>query len=398
MNRDAELMDCERYDKIALNLLYDELDELTAAAAKRHLHHCTRCKSISSGMQATRDLASVALLDPPAGLHERILRAERLAHKELSLRERAGRAVSVLAGYAMRPQLAMAALLLLMVSTSLVFLRARPAEHDQVSVTERGVPGLEAEALPRHSIVTEPLPPEPTSMAAKPPSAPTADAASPAATRQEAKGALLAQAETKARAKPSAARGASVEEGATDGAGGPTFERALEAYHAGRYAEAEKQFGRVAAAGGPKAARAALHEAHAARNGSGCQHAADLYDTVAARFAGSPTADEASWHAASCYRALGQQQRAAAHYRRLASQPGYAERATQALAAIEAEAAPSADHAGDTNAVASRKASAKTTAPAGPKASAAGASPPAAARPAEESSEAESSPQRDSGP
>ena len=385
MNRDAELMDCERYDKIALNLLYGELDELTAAAAKRHLHHCTRCKGISSGMQATKELASVPLLDPPVGLHARILQAERLAHKELSLRERIGRTVSVLAGYAMRPQLAMAALLLLMVSTSLVFQQARPTEHDQVSVTERGVPGLEAEAMPRHSIVTEALPPEAPAQEERSiprPAIPSAPA------RSESR-ALRAETSSPARTKRAAEPEAAAE-GAAQDAPPPTFERALEAYHAGRYAEAERQFRRVAAAGGPQAPRAALHEAHAARNGSGCQQAADLYDTVAARYAGTPIADEASWHAASCYRAVGQQERAAAHYRRLASQPGYAERASQALAALEADAPSSAD------AIAARKESKPTKPGAATTGSVAGPAPaaaaPAAPRPQDTAKGADSAP------
>lgn len=329
MIQNARPMDCERYDKIALNLLYEELDELTAAAARRHLHHCTRCKNISSGMQATRELADLPLVDPPTGLYDRILQAERLAHKELSWRQRFERSISVIAGYAMRPQLAMAAVLLLMVSVSLVFLRARPAGHDQVSVTERGVPGLDLEVLPRHSIVTEPLPHEPSAtgpVAAAPPRKVDSPPAAGGSRKRTA-------------AAPSAEEDLGEEEEASS-EGPVDFDQALASYHAGRYAEAEHQFGRIAAAGGSQAPRAALHEAHAARNGSGCQRAAGLYDTVVTRYPGTPIADEASWHAASCYRALGQNERAAAHYRSLASRPGYAERASQALAALEAETAP----------------------------------------------------------
>lgn len=367
-------MDCERFDKIALNLLYDELDELTAAAARRHLHHCTRCKSISSGLQATRDLASVHLLDPPEGLRERILQAERLAHKELPLRERLGRAVSVLAGYAMRPQLAMAALLLLMVSTSLVFLRARPGGHDQVSVTERGVPGLEADLVPRHSIVTEPITPEPPSAAER-----YARVDSPEKERPAPRAAAAPAAEEtrpRPKADDAAAESRALEGAADDAEGAPSFDQALTAYHAGRYAEAERQFQRVAEAGGPQAMRAALHEAHAARNGSGCQRAAALYDTVATRYPGTPTADEASWHAASCYRALGQTERAAAHYRNLTTRPGYSERATQALAALNADGAEPSE------AVASRRPTTSPATSAGAAVQEAQAAPPAASAPA----------------
>lgn len=346
MIQNAQPMDCERYDKIALNLLYEELDELTAAAARRHLHHCTRCKNLSSGMHATKELADLPLVDPPEELRGRILQAERLAHKELSLRQRLERSISVIAGYAMRPQAAMAAVLLLMVSVSLVFLRARPTDHDQVSVTERGVPGLDVDVMPRHSIVMEPLPPEPTATS---PSAERLGAPPPSRMAESAS----APHDVRGRDAAADAKGVAADEAEAEAGGPVDFDQALASYHAGRYAEAEQQFSRVAAAGGSQAPRAALHEAHAARNGSGCQRAAGLYDTVVTRYAGSPIADEASWHAASCYRAVGQDERAAAHYRNLTSRPGYAERATQALAALDADAAP----ANTETTVASRKAS-----------------------------------------
>ena len=36
------IMDCEKFDKIVLDLLYQELDELGTAAAERHLDQCAR--------------------------------------------------------------------------------------------------------------------------------------------------------------------------------------------------------------------------------------------------------------------------------------------------------------------------------------------------------------------
>ncbi len=39
-------MDCEKFDRVVLDLLYEELDELTAAAARRHMEHCARCRGI----------------------------------------------------------------------------------------------------------------------------------------------------------------------------------------------------------------------------------------------------------------------------------------------------------------------------------------------------------------
>jgi len=123
-------VDCERFDRIVLDYLYDELDELTAAAAKRHVEQCARCRGIVAGLRATREVGALPLVDPPEGLELRILDAERQVRERLPMKQRAGRAVSVLAGYAMRPQLAMAALLLLAIGSGLVFFRQRPNDRD----------------------------------------------------------------------------------------------------------------------------------------------------------------------------------------------------------------------------------------------------------------------------
>ncbi len=121
-------MDCEKFDRIVLDLLYDELDELTHAAAKRHMEHCARCRAIGSGLRATREVGVLPLVEPPDGLELRILEAEQRATQLLPVGKRLGRGLSLLAGYAMRPQLAMAALLMLAIGSSLFFLRAQPGE------------------------------------------------------------------------------------------------------------------------------------------------------------------------------------------------------------------------------------------------------------------------------
>jgi len=287
-------MDCERFDKVTLDLLYGELDELSAAAARRHLHHCTRCQGIWNKLRATKDIAVVPLVEPPPDLFESIVLAERQAESALPLPQRFSRMVSVVAGYAMRPQLAMAALLLLMIGSSLLFVRQDPAGRGQVSVTELGAPrAAPLEAAGRAApVVVE------------------GDAAAPA---------LSSSSDVAARAEEPVA----------------TYSDAMAAYHEGRYAEAERLFGEVAAQAGEKAGSAALHEGHAARNGSGCQRAAPLYDKVAERFVGTTLADEASWHAASCYQALGELGRARAHYAALEDSPAFGQRAVAALAGVD---------------------------------------------------------------
>lgn len=300
-------MDCERFDKISLELLYDELDELSAASARRHLHHCTRCQGLWNKMRATRELCQVPMEDPPAGMFENIIDAAENEQRALPMRAKVSRAVSILADYAMRPQLAMAALLLLMIGSSLVFVRTEPEERDKVRVTELGTPYSDKKGQTRKE---EPLVYEAES------------------------GAAAAPEDGKPKRNQAAVDEKSTEQESPSEDDAGAYTTAMAAYQEGRYAEAERLFSEVAAAGGEKAASAALHEGHSARNGSGCQRAAALYDAVAARYPGSTVAHEALWHAASCYRTMGQTERARAHYELLAKKPAYAERARAALESL----------------------------------------------------------------
>ncbi len=310
-------MDCERFDKTTMELLYGELDELSEAAALRHLHHCTRCREIWGRLRTTRELAEIPLDEPPAGLFESIIDAEARAHRSLPARERFSRAISVMAGYAMRPQLAMAALLLLMIGSSLVFVRSGPLGHGEVSVTEVGKPY--AEPVAERSKLDEAL---------------VFDGADDPE-RGVAQGQPKEQAaEMGAEPEPTSP--------AKSGSSRELYAAALNAYQEGRYAEAERLFSEVASTGGEQAASAALHEGHAARNGSGCQRAASLYDAVAEQYSGSTVADEASWLAASCYRAMGQLRRAASHYETLEKRPAFAARASKALEELNAQLIASA--------------------------------------------------------
>ena len=343
-------MDCEKFDRIVLDLLYEELDELTSAAAKRHMEHCSRCRGIGSGLRATRQLAVLPLEEAPAGLSERILQGERRAHAGLPLRQRFGRAISVMAGYAMRPQLAMAALLLLMIGTSLLLLRARPVDSDMLLVTERGVPESEAESM---AIVKLP---ESESAAAAPAHGAMFDDPAATSAREEV---------TPAATEPLAGGPPSDAAAAADGG---VYEEAMAAYRSGRYGEAQRLFAQVAAEDGDNAPSAALLAAQAARTSSGCREAAPMFDRVTLNWAGSPIAHEAAWQAADCYRSLGQPEDARRQYRALLDVAGYSERARSALASLDQTTG---------EVFASRKAASGDTAESKPKTSA-----PARARPA----------------
>src|SRR5947209_15027936 len=116
-------MDCEKFEEHLIDELYDELDEVTSAAAKRHVAGCARCASLLSGMKATKRLAVLPLVDPPDDLEDRILTAAKEAQKVVPIRGRLSHAISWAGSWAMRPQTAMAALFLIMIGTSTLLLK-----------------------------------------------------------------------------------------------------------------------------------------------------------------------------------------------------------------------------------------------------------------------------------
>lgn len=331
-------MDCEKFDRVVLDLLYEELDELTSAAAKRHMDHCSRCRGIGSGLRATREVGVLPLVEPPESLRERILEAERGVRAQLPLRQRIGRAISVAADYAMRPQLAMAAVLLVMIGTSLLFLRVQPGQRDSVQVTERGVPESESE-----SVAIVPLPekrPASDSLSGgeahgalpEPAAEPRRERAKREPAESAAAAAVEAQAEDKiANAAPVAGAAYAVDGGDSD------YEHAMQAYRSGRWAEAQQAFDRVAARSGPNAASASLFAAQAARADTGCKDAAPRFDRISSRYRGSSIGSEAAWQAADCYRAMGELADARRHYEQLLEAPAYRDRAQQALASLDQE-------------------------------------------------------------
>lgn len=148
-------MDCEKAEPLLLDELYDELDEVTSAAVKRHVSGCARCGSILSGFRNTRKLAALPLVPLPAGLEDRILASIKETQKVVgypdgaktwgSPQSRLARVLSLAGSWAMRPQTAMAAVFLLMIGTSAFVIRSRRAEAPQaVSVTEQGAPAATA--------------------------------------------------------------------------------------------------------------------------------------------------------------------------------------------------------------------------------------------------------------
>ncbi len=362
-------MDCEKFDRVVLDLLYGELDELTAAAARRHVEHCSRCKGVSAGLRATREVGALPLIDPPEGLELAILEAERRLNATLPLRQKLGRGISILAVYAMRPQLAMAALLLLMIGASLFFVRGRPGSGDSVLVTERGVP--ESEVAEHVAIVPQSAPPAevPVPLAATSAATRASSGTRNERGRDEGERSAGSVASDKLDVESKAAAEAEPLPGTEPAA--DSIEAALAAYQGGRYVEAQRRFEEIAARGGEGAPAAALQAVEALRRQRGCPAAAPRYEDVHSRYRDTPAGSEAAWHAGDCYRALGELARARHSLEALLEVAEYRSRAEAALAELatreeQVMAARKAKASVSTGAPAAAAGEAKPAAPAKP--------------------------------
>jgi hypothetical protein len=395
-------MDCEKFDQILIDALYDELDELTLAAAKRHAEGCQRCQSAWSGLRATLKIGVLPSVEPPASLEPNILEAARAAHGSVPWPKRVGRAISWAGSYAMRPQTAMAAILVLMLGSSVIFVRRKPDRSgpSRVSVTERGVPEQAAEEMRPERIGIPRAPSVPFGRSPRrerdeeraaggPPSGGLVAPAPPreASGNEGSANVKGADKATDPFAEPPAAarsRGvASADDiGGGDGLGaladrapeakkkeeasGAEFAHqprdpygsAMDLYSAGRYAEADKAFTDVAASGAKNAANAALYAAKSAEGAYGCGRAVAKYESAASRFAGTSAAAEAQWGAANCYKLIGDFDRSYALYKELRSVAGYRDRAEAELGNLKILQAQGAAR--------SRAAPAKPASPAAP--------------------------------
>ncbi len=137
-------MDCDKFDQHVMDALYGELDELTFEALKRHVEGCPRCGPVWAGLKSARAAAALPLEEPPSGLESRILAAEKTVHRHAPWHRKIMRAAAWAGSHAMRPQLAMAALFLFVIGSSLLLLRGRPGAPVQVS--EQGRPAPRADA------------------------------------------------------------------------------------------------------------------------------------------------------------------------------------------------------------------------------------------------------------
>lgn len=324
-------MDCEKFDQHVIDALYDELDEFTHAALKRHVEGCSRCAGIWVGLRATREVGVLPFVEPPDELEARILDAAHQAQKVVPIHRRVLRGLAWAGSHAMRPQLAMAALFFLVIGSSLLLLRARPGTLGPVAVSENGAPAPEMADGQR---------------AAAAPQAALASAAPPAATASPAAPVAVAAAE----AEGAADRGA--------------LER--KAKSADDRAEQTESLAKDGAAGGAAEPRSALAAALAVRDSSGCAAAVAKLDEVAVRFAGTQAAADAMWHEANCFKQMGDRARAQQLFLALRS-TGYRDRAQAELDDANANVANAQQQYGGGRVGGAARPAAPAAAPASPK-------------------------------
>jgi len=353
-------MDCEQFDQIVLDVLYGDLsDSEELAAARRHMDRCERCSEVLANLRSTRRAVSLPLVSPPAHVRDRVMEAARAAQRRMPWPSRVGRWISVAGSYAMRPQLAMAALLLLMIGSSLLLLRGRPGSGlpGTVRVTEQGVPEREQIDDSPRSVPNQLAPLAAAgSLDPRAEGAPRPSDSEPARDRRAKAGAdsdntevdrrdqrvaeaqrLMAEADRQhAGAAPPA--GAVGNEAAEAPAGtvppADDYAAAMAMYQAGDFANAYRAFDNVAQQGGANAASAMFYAAKSVRNSAGCAQSLPRFESVMARFGSTSTAIQARWEAAACARILGDYPRARQYLSELAQIESQRERAEAELARL----------------------------------------------------------------
>jgi hypothetical protein len=382
-------MDCEKFEPLLLDELYDELDELTSAAVKRHVSGCARCGGILNGFRSTRRGISLPMAPVPEGLEDRILAAAKEAQKIVPIKSRMSRALSVAGSWAMRPQTAMAAVFLLMIGTSAFLIRSKnyASRGSAFSVTVEGAPAQTAASPPSEALddkaaaaahgpstpnITHPPAPvapvasafalnedpygsgpggsttrakdkggrdddalslgaglgdpsRPVATATASPPSPIANAAAPAGAPKFDDG-YSQQAQTPAKAA-AAKRAGPADEQARD-----PFSMGAAAFRARNFAEATRQFDQAAQTGDTNAA---LWAAESVREGQGCAVALGRFDQLSQKAAGSWVGNEASLRAARCQVGMGQFDPARDRLNKLAQVPSHQAGAQQLMSELQ---------------------------------------------------------------
>lgn len=303
-------MDQEKFDQHLMDYLFDELDEVTSAAMKRKIESDADCRELALGLRATLEVAQLPVEQPSDDFEERILAAADLARDGEPWSRKLLRSLAWAGSHAMRPQLAMAAMLVLVVGSSLLLLRVRTGAVAVTPTKDEG--SVAAGPSPEHApapatqnngedLLEGPLP------STEPPDvSPNAASAQPRA----------------------AVSGAPLDEDQLD-AIDEQFDQAMASYNSGDHLSAQRQFAAIKSTKSPKAGSAALYEARAVRAHSGCKAAVPYYNAV--RSMGGGMAADATWEQADCHRILGESAQARSLYLALQSNKSYSARVAKEL-------------------------------------------------------------------
>lgn len=316
-------MDCEQFDLIVIDLLYGELSEADAADARRHKEGCDRCAAAFSSLRNARRSVVLPLQEAPEGIEQRALEAARRAQGEVPWPRRIGRAISWAGSYAMRPQLAMAALLMLMLGSSLLLLRGRPGSGGVVRVTEQGVPEREHAEYPT---------PQPGRVQGGPADLGAARTRGAEARRESASADGRERVEGSARPTESAPQATPMP--VAEAARSSEYDEAMAMYESKEFGKAQRSFDSVVAQGGPEASQAALYAAKSARAAAGCGAALPKFDSVITRYPNTTAAVQARWEAVACNRLVGNYDRARQLLADLRNIEGQRDRADHELARL----------------------------------------------------------------
>ena len=296
-------MDQEKFDQHLMDYLFDELDEVTHAAMKRKIESDAECRELVAGLRATIEVAQLPLEEPDVDLEERILAAADLAQHGEPWHKKALRSLSWAGSWAMRPQLAMAALLMLVIGSSVLLMRARPGSV-AVTPSKEDAPSVAADPEEAEPVPAEAAADDGADQLAQTDDAEETDEPSPSAASAEAS----AEPQTVA-----------------------SYDEAMAMYRSSEFGRAQVAFNQIASSGGANAPSAALFEAKSVRAQSGCSGAVSYYHEVRANHGGTAAADDATYELAECLTQLGKVDEAKKYYALLADNDAYKERVAHEL-------------------------------------------------------------------
>ena len=280
-------MDHDKFEHDLMGYLFDELDEVTTAAVKRKLESDAACRELEAGLRATLQVSELTLDEPSDDLTERILTAATLASGGEPWHRRVARVLAWAGSHTMRPQFAMAAVLVLVLGSSLLLMRADP-------VATAIAPTIGPDTVDQNHEAAS-------------------GRAGTAAKRDRGKPDMTASENDRDRTEQD-------------------YKAGLSHYRAGRHEEAQQALGAVAASDHHRAPSAALYRARSVRAHAGCRDALTRYEGLRSRHPNTSAAEDAAWEQADCHRALGQTARARMLWVPLRNSLRYRARADAALA------------------------------------------------------------------